>query len=95
MKKYFVYILASKLNGTLYVGVTSDLVKRVWEHKNKVVSGFTNDHDVAILVHFEEFLDPKEAILREKRVKSWKRIWKVRLIEETNPSWQDLYNEIV
>jgi len=95
MKKYFVYILANKFNGTLYVGVTSDLLKRVWEHKNKVVGGFTNDHNVAMLVHFEEFLDPKEAILREKRVKSWKRIWKIRLIEETNPSWQDLYDEIV
>ena len=94
MKSYSVYILASKRNGTLYIGVTSDLVKRVCEHKDGLIEGFTKEYGVTLLVHFEVFEDVNEAILREKRLKKWNRDWKIRLIEETNPQWKDLYVEI-
>lgn len=95
MKKYYVYILASHKNGTLYIGVTNDLVKRVWQHKQKVVEGFTQKYDVSMLVYFEEYDDPKEAIKREKNMKAWQRQWKLNLIEENNPAWQDLYDKII
>jgi len=95
MKQPSVYILASKKHGTLYIGVTSDLVKRVWQHKNKVVSGFTDDYRVNRLVYFEQFDDMYAAITREKQLKTWKRVWKVSLIEKANPNWLDLYNEII
>jgi putative endonuclease len=89
-----VYILASGRVGTLYVGVTSDLARRVWQHKSGVVEGFTKQYGVHHLV-FAEFHDTmEEAILREKRVKKWRRAWKIRLIEEANPEWRDLYGEI-
>jgi putative endonuclease len=91
---YYIYILASKRNGTLYIGVTSDLTKRVWQHKQKLVEGFTKKYDVSILVYFEKTSDVKEAIRREKQVKAWKRNWKLRLIEENNPEWHDLYDEL-
>ena len=95
MKQPAVYILASKRNGTLYVGVTSDLVQRVWQHKNDVVEGFTKKYGVHTLVYFELHDDMESAILREKRLKKWNRDWKLRLIEEKNPDWNDLYDSIV
>ena len=88
---YYVYILASKIGGTLYIGVTNDLIRRVAEHKSKVIESFTEKYDVARLVYFEQFDDPENAIKREKRLKKWNRAWKVRLIEKSNPNWDDLY----
>ena len=95
MKKPSVYILASKKNGTLYIGVTSDLIKRIWQHKNKVVSGFTEDYQVNSLVYFEQLDDMENAITREKVLKKWNRAWKIRLIEKTNPNWLDLFDDII
>ncbi|MDA9533451.1 MULTISPECIES: GIY-YIG nuclease family protein [unclassified Bradyrhizobium] len=88
---YYVYILASKKHGTLYIGVTSDLVRRVYEHKTKAVPGFTTKYDVSKLVLFEIYDDAVTAIAREKELKKWRRDWKTRLIEEQNPNWDDLY----
>jgi putative endonuclease len=88
---FFVYLLASKPQGTLYVGVTSDLLKRVWEHKNKVVPGFTSRYGVDRLVWFETHEDREAAIRREKQIKEWRRAWKRELIEADNPRWIDLY----
>jgi len=90
-----VYILASKRNGTLYVGVTSDLIKRVWEHKNNVVKGFTERYSVHQLVWYELHETMESAIRKEKMLKNWKRAWKLELIERSNPNWQDLYEEVV
>ena len=87
--------MASKRNGTLYIGVTSDLVKRIWEHKNNMVEGFAKRYGVHQLVWFEVHEGMESAIEREKRLKEWKRKWKLELIESTNPSWQDLYHTIV
>ena len=100
MKESYVYILASKYNGTLYIGtlyigMTSDLVKRVWEHKNKFVSGFTPQYNVTKLVYYEIFNDIQLAAAREKRLKEWKRQWKIDLIQKMNPNWQDLYHNII
>jgi putative endonuclease len=89
-----VYILASKRNGTLYVGVTSDLVKRIWEHRNNMVEGFTKRYGVHRLVWYELHENMESAIQREKRLKEWKRLWKLALIENTNPDWHDLYQTI-
>ena len=86
-----VYILASRRNGTLYVGVTNDVMRRAWQHRSDLVVGFTKKHGVHILVYFEVFEDVKLAIAREKRLKKWNRAWKIRLIEESNPDWHDLY----
>jgi len=94
MKKFFVYILCSKRNGTLYVGVTSDLIKRVYEHKNKLVEGFTKKYNVDNLVWYEIHETAETAITREKQIKKWKRDWKLQLIEENNPDWKDLYETI-
>ena len=91
MKTYYVYILASARNGTLYVGVTNDLSNRVFEHKNGLVPGFTSKHGVTRLVWFEEHADINDAIAQEKRVKRWARAWKLALIEKANPQWLDLY----
>lgn len=91
---YHVYLLASGRNGTLYVGVTNDLVRRVHEHKSKDHRGFTKQYDVTRLVWFETYDDPENAILREKDIKKWRRAWKLRLIEKSNPQWLDLYDEI-
>ncbi|MGV7213193.1 GIY-YIG nuclease family protein [Bradyrhizobium sp. UFLA05-112] len=88
---YYVYILASKIGGTLYIGVTNDLVRRVAEHRLKLVESFTKEYDVLKLVYFEQFDDPENAIKREKRLKKWKRAWKIALIEKDNPDWNDLY----
>lgn len=90
-KSYFVYILASKYNGTLYVGVTNDLLRRVWEHREGIADGFTKTHGVKQLMHFEAFEDVNVAIQRENRLKKWKRQWKIDLIEKDNPGWDDLY----
>ena len=89
-----IYILASKRNGTLYIGVTSDLVKRIWEHKNNLVEGFTKKYCAHNLVYFEQYEDMESAILREKQLKKWNRQWKVNLIEKQNPWWQDLWSSI-
>jgi putative endonuclease len=90
-----VYNLASKRNGTLYIGVTSDLVKRIWEHKNNLVKGFTARYNVHQLVWYEMHESMESAIQREKRLKGWKRDWKMELIEKTNPDWQDQYHTII
>jgi putative endonuclease len=90
-----VYILASKKNGTLYIGVTSDVVKRVWEHNNDFVEGFTKRYGVHILVWYELHETMESAIVREKALKNWKRAWKLELIEVSNPDWLDRYGELV
>jgi putative endonuclease len=90
----YVYILASQRNGTLYIGLTSDIIRRVWEHKNKFVSGFTAQYNVNLLVYYEIFSDIQLAAAREKRLKEWKRQWKIDLIQKMNPDWNDLYYEI-
>jgi putative endonuclease len=90
-----VYILASKRNGTLYIGVTSDLVKRIWEHKNNAVEGFTKRYGLHTLVWYELHESMQSAIEREKRLKEWKRVWKLELIEKENPDWQDLCTTII
>ena len=94
MHTYYVYIMASGRNGTLYIGVTSDLRKRVWEHKNDLVEGFTNKYRVHDLVYFESTRDIHSAIAREKQLKKWNRKWKLELIEKDNPGWEDLYEKI-
>jgi len=94
MKQYYVYILCSERNGTLYTGITSDLLKRVYEHKNNLVEGFTQKYCIHRLVWYETHRSPENAILREKQIKAWKRQWKLRLIEENNPEWNDLYEII-
>lgn len=88
---YYVYVLASQRNGTLYVGVTNDLVRRVYEHKNGLADGFTKKYAVHTLVHYEISESIDSAISREKQLKNWRREWKVALIEKTNPEWEDLY----
>ena len=94
--RYFVYIMASKKNGTLYVGVTSDIVKRVYEHKMSFdETSFTGRYGVTLLVYLEMYSDINEAIKREKRMKKWKRGWKIDLIKKSNPEWRDLYQEII
>jgi putative endonuclease len=90
-KAYFVYILASRRNGTLYIGVTNDLGRRVWEHREGIASEFTKKYGVKLLVHFEVFDVIGDAIHRETRLKKWKRRWKMELIEKANPNWNDLY----
>ncbi len=95
MKEYWVYILASKRRGTLYVGVTGDLRKRVWEHRSKAVEGFTRTYDVDKLVYYEMYNSVEDAIARETGLKRWKRQWKIELIENENSDWRDLYDEIV
>lgn len=95
MKQYYVYITASKKDGVLYIGVTGDLIKRVWEHKNNVVAGFTKKYFVHRLVYFEATSDVKSAIQRETQLKRWKRSWKIKLFEKDNPNWEDLYPKII
>jgi putative endonuclease len=94
MNQPAVYILASKRYGTLYIGVTSDLVKRTWGHKNDLVDGFTKEHGIHTLVYFELHGDMAGSIAREKQLKKWNRAWKIRLIGEKNPKWDDLYETI-
>jgi putative endonuclease len=93
-KCYWVYILASRIGGTLYIGVTNNMVRRVYEHRQGLVEGFTKQYGVHRLVYFEQLDDIEQAILREKRLKKWDRAWKIQLIEENNPNWDDLYSRI-
>jgi putative endonuclease len=93
-RQYYVYMLASKIGGTLYIGFTNNLVRRVHEHREKLVEGFTKRYDVAKLVYFEVHSEIEVAITREKQMKKWNRAWKIRLIEESNPNWDDLYIKI-
>ena len=95
MNQYYIYILASQKNGTLYVGVTNDLIKRVYEHRSDFVDGFTKKYQVHKLVYYETMEDPTSAITREKQLKKWNRQWKIDLIEEMNPNWKDLYEDLV
>ncbi len=94
-KLYYVYILTNKRNGTLYIGVTNDLVRRVHEHKEGMVDGFTKRYGTKMLVYYEATESVMAAIAREKQLKKWNRMWKLRLIEEFNPEWKDLYGEII
>lgn len=93
-RQFAVYLMVSQFNGTFYVGVTSNLQRRIWQHKNKVVDGFTQTYDVDHLVWYELHDNAESAITREKRIKTWKRAWKVRLLERDNPTWRDLYPDI-
>ncbi|WP_158967120.1 GIY-YIG nuclease family protein [Paraglaciecola sp. L3A3] len=95
MKQPTVYILANKKNGTLYIGVTSNLIQRIWQHKNNLVDGFSNTYEVHSLVYYEQYPDMLGAINREKQLKKWKRSWKVTLIEKSNFNWDDLYPTIL
>ena len=95
MKQPAVYILASQRNGTVYASVTSDVVQRVWQHKNDLAGGFSQAYSVHMLVYFEQHADMLAAITREKQIKKWRRAWKVALIEETNPGWHDLWHEVL
>ena len=92
---YCIYILASRRNGTLYIGVTSNLIKRIWEHKNDVVDGFTKKYGIHLLVYYELTPDVNSAIKREKQLKKWRRKWKLELIEKMNPNWNDLYQSLL
>jgi putative endonuclease len=91
---FYVYILASRRNGTLYVGMTDDLVKRIWMHRNGVLSGFTKEYGVKMLVWYEQHDTRAAALMRERQLKRWNRAWKLRITEEMNPTWRDLYDEI-
>jgi putative endonuclease len=95
MRSYFVYVLASERNGTLYIGVTSDLLGRAWQHKNKVTEGFTKKYGVDRLVYYEQTEDVYSAIEKEKQLKKWNRSWKIKLIEKKNPKWEDLYPNLI
>ena len=95
MKQMYVYIMASHFNGTLYIGVTSDLIKRIWQHKNHVIDGFTSKYNVTKLVYYEILHDELAAIKREKQLKHWNRKWKIDLITKQNPYWNDLYPELL
>jgi putative endonuclease len=93
-RQYYVYLLASRKHGTLYIGVTNDLVRRVYQHKAKLIPGFSAQYGVAKLVYYEIFDDPALAITREKQLKKWHREWKIRIIEHENPNWDDLYDRL-
>ena len=95
VKRGFVYIMASSRNGTIYIGSTSDLVQRAWQHRNGLVKGFTRDHGCTLLVWYEVHDDLQEARLRELQLKKWKRQWKLSMIEAMNPEWEDLYPTLV
>ena len=94
MKEYYIYILASKFNGTLYIGVTNNLIKRIYEHKNNIADGFTKKYAIHNLVYYESYDSIENAIIREKQLKKWNRAWKINLIEKLNPKWKDLYIEL-
>ena len=95
MKQPAVYLLVSRYRGTLYVGVTSDLVQRIWQHRQGLVEGFTQRYGVHMLVWFEQHATMLDAIAREKRIKEWKRAWKLELTETNNPRWRDLYDDLL
>ena len=92
---FHVYIITNKPHGTLYIGVTNDLARRIYEHKQKIVAGFSKKYDLTKLVYAEEFSDPNEAIAREKQLKNWQRQWKTDLIETINANWNDLYDSLI
>lgn len=94
MKQGFVYIIANKRNGTLYTGVTSDLIQRIYQHRNEMIDGFSKKYGAKMLVYYEVYDNIADAILREKQIKKWNRAWKIRIIEGMNPDWQDLYEEL-
>ncbi|HTV26809.1 MAG TPA: GIY-YIG nuclease family protein [Xanthobacteraceae bacterium] len=94
-KRFFVYVLTNRPKGVLYVGVTNDLSRRIWEHKTKVTPGFTSKYGVTVLVYYEEFGSILEARDRERALKHWRRAWKFELIETVNPTWRDLYDELI
>ncbi len=94
-KQFYIYILASKRNGTLYIGVTSNLPQRIWQHKNNQFDGFCKKYNVKQLVYFEQHETAESAITREKQLKKWNRAWKLKLIEKENPQWEDLYDVIL
>jgi putative endonuclease len=94
MNSYYIYIITNKKNGVLYVGVTDNLIRRVYEHKNKLLDGFTKRYNLHYLVYYEIIDDIKLAIKREKQMKKWNRDWKIRLVEKNNPDWKDLYEEL-
>lgn len=94
MAEYFVYFLASRPGGALYVGVTSDLIRRAYKHRTGAVKGHTKQYNIKLLVHFESYRDVRDAIQREKNIKHWPRAWKTRLITDNNPSWRDLVEEL-
>jgi putative endonuclease len=94
-RQFYVYIMASKRNGTLYIGVTSNLVQRAWQHKEEQIEGFSSKYGVKILVYFEVHETAESAIVREKQIKKWNRAWKLNLIEGSNPEWKDLYETII
>jgi putative endonuclease len=93
-KTFYVYILAKARNSTFYVGVTSNLIQRIWQHKNDLADGFTKKYGIKTLVYYEEHGNAEQAIIREKQLKKWNRPWKMRIIEEMNPNWEDLYEKI-
>jgi putative endonuclease len=95
MSNYYVYILSNKKNGLLYTGVTNNLVRRIYEHKNNLIPGFTKKYNLRCLVYYELQNDINFAIVREKNIKKWNRDWKVEMIELKNPNWKDLYEEII
>ena len=94
MSNHYVYILASKRNGTLYIGVTTDLAKRISQHRSKLIEGFTKKYNVTMLVYYEHYEDYQLAAVREANIKKWKRDWKIKLIEQSNPEWKDLYPDL-
>ncbi|MDR1123107.1 MAG: GIY-YIG nuclease family protein [Elusimicrobiota bacterium] len=95
MKNYYIYIITNYTNTTLYIGTTNNLIRRIYEHKNKSVEGFSSKYNLKKLVYYEVFQDISKAIEREKQLKNWNRDWKVKLIENTNPEWKDLHDEIM
>jgi len=95
MKQYYIYILTNQYHAVFYVGVTNNLIRRVYEHKNKLVKGFTSKYNINKLVYYEVFSDVRDAIYREKQIKSWSRKKKIEMIEKFNPEWKDLYEEIL
>jgi putative endonuclease len=94
MKKYYVYIIASRTNGTLYIGITNNIKRRVEEHRSGLIPGFTNRYKTTILVYLEDTESARDAIAREKQLKNWHRLWKLNLINQTNPNWEDLSNDL-
>ena len=91
---FYVYIVASRRNGTLYTGTTDDLVRRIWQHRTGAVPGFTNKYGVKVLVWYEQYETRESALIRERQIKKWNRSWKLQLIEQTNPEWRDLWDDI-
>ncbi|MDD3773904.1 MAG: GIY-YIG nuclease family protein [Patescibacteria group bacterium] len=94
-KNYYVYIITNRWNTIFYIGVTNNLIRRIYEHKNKLIKGFTKKYNIIKLVYYEQFSDPENAVKREKQLKNWHRDWKINLIKKNNPDFKDLYSEII